>query len=146
MVTQLHYVEHVRDRGELDELFRDILRFHWIDESRHARMDSLLIDEVAGGLTDEQREHAIDELLELGGAVDGLLAQQVELDIDALQNATGGTFTDDERDDIRAHQQRAYRWTFLVSGLQHPNFVAIVSQLTTTGEDKIAAAAHALAA
>jgi hypothetical protein len=46
----------------------------------------------------------------------------------------------------RAHQQHAYRWTFLVSGLQHPNFVPIVSQLTTTGEDKITAAAHALAA
>ena len=83
--TQLHYVEHVRDRAELDELFRDILRFHWIDESRHARMDSLLIDEVAGELTADQREQAIDQLLELGGAVDGLLAQQVELDIDALQ-------------------------------------------------------------
>ena len=82
--TQLHDIEHVRDRGELDELFRDILRFHWIDESRHARMDSLLIDEVAGELTAEQREQAIDELLELGGAVDGLLAQQVELDIAAL--------------------------------------------------------------
>ena len=86
--TQLHYVEHVRDRGELDELFRDILRFHWIDESRHARMDSLLIDEVAGELTADQREQAIDQLLQLGGAVDGLLAQQVELDIDALQSAT----------------------------------------------------------
>ena len=144
--TQLHYVEHVRDRAELDELFRDILRFHWIDESRHARMDSLLIDEVAGELTADQREQAIDQLIELGGAVDGLLAQQVELDIDALQTATGRSFTDDERDDIRAHQQRAYRWTFLVSGLQHPHFVGIVSQLTTTGEDKIAAAAQALAA
>ena len=82
--TQLHYVEHVRDRAELDELFRDILRFHWIDESRHARLDSLLIDEVAADLTPDEREQAIDELLELGGAVDGLLAQQIELDIDAL--------------------------------------------------------------
>ncbi len=54
-LTQLHYVEHVRDRGELDELFRDILRFHWIDESRHARLDSLLIDEIAG---DSQRPGA----------------------------------------------------------------------------------------
>jgi hypothetical protein len=144
--TQLHYVEHVRDRGELDELFRDILRFHWIDESRHARLDSLLIDEVAGELTATQREQAIDQLLELRGAVDGLLAQQIELDIDALEPASGRTFTDDERDDIRAHQQRAYRWTFLVSGLEHPNFVGIVSQLTTTGEAKITAAAHALAA
>jgi hypothetical protein len=113
---------------------------------RSARLDSLLIDEVAGELTADQREQAIDELLELGGAVDGLLVQQIELEIDALQLAAGRAFTDDERDDIRAHQQRAYRWTFLVSGLQHPNFVGIVSQLTTTGEVKFAAAAHALAA
>ena len=38
--TQLHYVEHVRDSEELDGLFRDLLRFHWIDESRHARLDT----------------------------------------------------------------------------------------------------------
>ncbi|HKE76822.1 MAG TPA: hypothetical protein VKB57_24595 [Acidimicrobiales bacterium] len=144
--TQLHYVEHVRDRGELDELFRDILRFHWIDESRHARLDSLLIDEVASELPADRREGAIDELLALGGAVDGLLAQQIELDIDALASAAGRTFTDDERDEIRGHQQRAYRWTFLVSGLRHPRFVDIVGQLTATGGDKIAAAAEALSA
>ena len=144
--TQLHYVEHVRDRAELDELFRDILRFHWIDESRHARMDSLLIDEVARDLGPDEREAAVDGLLELGGAVDGLLAQQVELDIDALQVATGRSFTEPERDEIRTQQQRAYRWTFLVSGLQHPNFVRIVEQLTAGGAEKIAQAATALAA
>jgi hypothetical protein len=144
--TQLHYVEHVRDRAELDELFRDILRFHWIDESRHARMDSLLIDEVARDLGPEDRETAVDGLLELGGAVDGLLAQQVELDIDALQVATGRSFTEAERNEIRTHQQRAYRWTFLVSGLQHPNFVRIVEQLTAGGAEKLAQAATALAA
>jgi hypothetical protein len=144
--TQLHYTEHVRDGADLDELFRDLLRFHWIDESRHARMDSLLIDEVADGLSAGERERAIDQLLELGGAVDGLLGDQVELDIDALQAAGGRGFTETERDEIRTHQRRAYRWTFLVSGLEHPNFVRIVDQLTTNGTDKIAAAAHALAA
>ena len=144
--TQLHYVEHVRDRTELDELFRDILRFHWIDESRHARMDSLLIDEVAGELTVDQRDQSIDQLLELGGAVDGLLAQQLELDIDGLQTATRRSFTDVERDEIRTHQRRAYRWTFLVSGLQHPNFIRIVKQLSDTGAAKIATAAEALSA
>ena len=109
-------------------------------------MDSLLIDEVAGELTAGQREQAIDQLLELGGAVDGLLAQQSELDIDALQAATGRTFTDGEREEIRTHQRRAYRWTFLVSGLEHPNFIRIVDQITASGTDKIAAAAHSLAA
>lgn len=144
--TQLHYIEHVRDAGGLDELFRDILRFHWIDESRHARLDSLLIDEIAGELTAEQREEAIDQLLALGGAVDGLLAQQIELDIGSLARASRRTFTDAEMREIGAHQQRAYRWTFLVSGLQHPNFVRIVGQLTARGQDRLAGAARALAA
>lgn len=144
--TQLHYIEHVRGRADLDELFRDILRFHWIDESRHARMDSLLIDEVADELTADQRERAIDQLLELGGAVDSLLGHQIELDIDALQKATGRTFTDVDQDEIRTHQRRAYRWTFLVSGLQHPNFVRIVDEVTNTGSNKTAAAAQALSA
>ena len=88
--TQLHYVEHVRDQAELDELFRDILRFHWIDESRHARMDSLLIDGCANSLPADEHEKAIDELLVLGGAVDGLLAQQAELDIGALRQPPAG--------------------------------------------------------
>jgi hypothetical protein len=109
-------------------------------------MDSLLIDEVADGLSEDEREQAIDQLLELGGAVDGLLGDQIELDIDALQAATGRRFSEAERDEIRNHQRRAYRWTFIVSGLEHPNFVRIVEQLTTHGAEKVAAAAQALAA
>jgi len=144
--TQLHYVEHVRDSEELDGLFRDLLRFHWIDESRHARLDTVLIDEVAADLTPEEREQAVDELLELGGAVDGLLAQQLELDIEALALSTGRSFSDAEKSEIRHEQQRAYRWTFLVSGLEHPKFAQIVRELTEAGPGKIAAAAQALSA
>jgi hypothetical protein len=144
--TQLHYVEHVRDRDELDELFRDLLRFHWIDESRHARIDSLLIDEVATELTAEQRDEAVSELLQLGGAIDDLLASQLEMDIDTLERGAERTFTESERELIRVHQQRAYRWTFLVSGLEHPNFVRIVGQLSATGPEKLGQAATALAA
>jgi hypothetical protein len=144
--TQLHYVEHVRSNEDLDELFRDILRFHWIDEARHAKQDSLMIDEIAAALAPAERERAIDELLDLGGAIDGLLAQQIELDIDALERSTGRIYSEDEGDEIRVKQRRSYRWTFLVSGLSHPNFVRIVDELTSTGADKIAAAAHAMSA
>jgi hypothetical protein len=144
--TQLHYLEHVRDDQELDELFRDILKFHWIDESQHAKADSLLMDEFVGNLSEEEREGAVDELLELGMAIDGLLAQQVDMDIEALERTTGRAFSEGERDEIRSHQRRAYRWTFLVSGLEHPNFVQIVNELTDAGGEKIAEAANALAA
>ena len=144
--TQLHYVEHVRDRNELDPLTRDILRFHWIDEAQHAKADTLLIDEVAAVMSATERECAVDELLVLGGAVDSLLGRQVDLDIQSLAAATGRRFTGVETEEISRHQRRAYRWTFIVSGLEHPEFVETVGELTEGGARKIAAAAKALSA
>jgi hypothetical protein len=144
--VQLHYVEHVRDDQDLDPLFRDLLRYHWIDESRHAKLDALLIDEVATVLSDEDRDRAIDEVLDLGSAIDGLLAQQMGLDIEALERATSRDFAADERDQIRSAQQRAYRWTFLVSGLEHPKFVQIVDAVTRGGRSKLESTAAALSA
>jgi hypothetical protein len=142
--TQLHYVEHVRSDQQLDGLFRDLIKFHWIDEATHAKLDSLLINEIVGPLGPEQREQAVEELLELGGAVDGLLSQQADLDIESLQRATGRTFAEHERADIKTNIQRAYRWTFLVSGLTHPTFVKIVGELTDQGRRRLEAAAEAL--
>jgi hypothetical protein len=144
--TQRHYVEHVRTDEQLDGLFRDLVKYHWLDEATHAKLDSLMIDEIVGPLTLEQRERAIDELLELGGAIDGLLAQQADLDIESLQQATGRTFADHERAEIKTNIQRGYRWTFLVSGLTHPTFVRIVGELTEQGPRRLEAAATALSA
>jgi hypothetical protein len=144
--TQLHYVEHVRSDEQLDGLFRDLIKYHWIDEATHAKLDSLLINEICGPLSLAQREHAVEELLELGGAVDGLLSQQADLDIESLQQATRRTLTEPERAEIRTNIRRAYRWTFLVSGLRHPTFVKIVGELTEQGQRRLEAAAEALSA
>ncbi len=144
--TQLHYVEHVRDDSGLDGLFRDLLKFHWMEEAQHAKLDTLLIDEIAQKVTLEEREAAIDELLELGGAIDGLLSQQIGLNIETLEKATGRTFTDAEKEEITTKTQHAWRWTFLVSGLEHPNFVKLVNELTTEGPGKVKGAAEALSA
>ena len=144
--TQLHYIEHVRDDSDLDGLFRDLLRFHWMEEAQHAKLDTLLIGEVAEHLTLEERETAIDEVLELGGAIDGLLAQQIGLNIGALEKVTGRTFTAAEKEEITTKTQRAWRWTFLVSGLEHPNVVKAIGELTTLGPGKIEGVAAALSA
>lgn len=145
-MTQMHYVEHVKDRGELDGLFRDLVRYHWMDEAQHAKIDSLLIDEIVREVSAEDREKAVDELLELGGAVDGLLSQQADLDITSLEAAIGRTLTEADRDEIKGHTHRAYRWTFLVSGLEHPKFVQIVGEVTERGTAKLEAVARALSA
>jgi len=142
--TQTHYVEHVRDKSELDPLFRDLVRHHWMDEAQHAKIDSLLIDEIVRDIPEEDREAAVDELLELGGAVDGLLSQQADLDLVTLEKAIGRTLSEDDKAEIKRATQRAYRWTFLVSGLEHPAFVQIVSELTERGTAKLETVARAL--
>ena len=144
--TQLHYIEHVRDDSDLDGLFRDLLRFHWMEEAQHAKQDMLLISELAEKLTLEERETAIDEVIELGGAIDGLLAQQIVLNIEALEKVTSRTFTAAEKEEITTRTQHAWRWTFLVSGLEHPNVAKIVGALTTEGPGKIKDVVEALSA
>ena len=142
--TQTHYIEHVRDRSELDGLFRDLIRYHWMDEAQHAKIDSLLIDEIVTTIGEADREKAVDELLELGGAIDGLLSQQADLDLGSLEKAIGRRFSDEEKAEIKRSTHRAYRWTFLVSGLEHPKFVQIVSELTSRGPAKLEAVARTL--
>jgi hypothetical protein len=144
--TQLHYTEHVLDKTDLDSLFRDLLRHHWLDEAQHTKLDTLLIAELVKDMPLSEREAAVDELLELGGAIDGLLQQQIALNIDALSTATGRAFTPAEREEITAKTLRACRWTFLVSGLEHPNVVRLVGEITDQGPAKIRSAAQALSA
>jgi hypothetical protein len=144
--VQVHYTEHVLSKTELDGLFRDLLRYHWLDEAQHAKMDTLLIAEMVENLTMAEREAAIDEVLELGGAIDGLVQQQISMNIDALVVASGRNFTDGERAEITSETLKASRYTFLVSGLEHPNVVRMVSEITDEGPAKVRNVADALSA
>jgi hypothetical protein len=144
--TQVHYTEHVLEKTDLDGLFRDLLKYHWLDEAQHAKMDTMLIAEMVEEMTMAEREAAIDEVLELGGAIDGLLQQQIGMNIDALEVASGRMFTEGERQEISAKTLRAWRWTFLISGLQHPNVVRLVEEITYEGPMKIRSVAQALSA
>ena len=144
--VQVHYTEHVRDGVALDGLFRDLLKYHWLDEAQHAKMDTMLIAEQVERLSPAEREAAIDELLELGGAVDGLLQQQIAMNVETLQDVTGRSFSVSEFAEITAAMLKAWHWTFLVSGLQHPNVVKLVNEITVDGPAKIQAVAEALSA
>jgi plasmid stability protein len=94
----------------------------------------------------DKREAAIDELLEIGGAFDGLLKAQVDLDVESLERLIGRNLPDATKEAVRAAQHKAYRYTFLVSALKNSKFREQVSALTRNGTGKIDAAATALSA
>jgi len=143
-MTQAHYIDSVKDDQELDPLFKSLLRHHWMEEAQHAKLDTLLVEKRARAGGPEVIAKALEDYAAMGAAIDGLLQQQVQLDLAALEAAAGRKLAASEREEITAAQSRAYRYTFLVSGLLHKNFLATVDQLSPGAADAMQAMARAL--
>ena len=145
--TQKHYVESVKDnaREDLDPLFCSLLRHPWMEESQHAKLDTLVVDELASGLEPQRIEAAIDDYMEIGKMIDGALAAQRRLDLESLERATGRTFTPAEAAEIDRVQTKAYRQTFLLSGMTHPNFDKSLRELSARGHERVGELARAIA-
>jgi hypothetical protein len=143
IMTQQHFVESFR-RGaadELDPLFRDMLRHHWMEESQHAKIDILELHKLTADATPELREQSIDDYIKIVGALDGLLCQQAKNDIATLGRVLGRTFTDAENKELFDAQADAYRRTFVGLGISSPTFVAEVERLSPAGAGRVAAVA-----
>jgi hypothetical protein len=136
-MSQRHYLDSIADNQELDPQFKSLLRHHWMEEAQHARLDTLMVESIAEGRSREQIEKAIQEYLEIGGFIDGGLKQQTEFDLEAFERATHRRLTPTERDSMREAQLRANRWTYLGSGMTHPNFLATLESLLPEARTRI---------
>ena len=94
-MTQKHYLESVKDNAAegLDPLFCSLLKHHWLEESQHAKLDTLVVDEIASGSTPAEIEAGIDDYMAIGKILDGGLTAQVQLDLESLQKAIGRTLS-----------------------------------------------------
>jgi len=145
-MTQAHYLDSVKDDQDLDPMFKSLLRHHWMEESQHAKLDTMLVDKLAraGGAAGVAK--GFEDFGGLGGAVDGLLQQQVQLDLASFEAKAGRKLGEEERKTVAAAQLKSYRYTFLVSGLVHKNFLTTVDQLSPGAADKMQAMARQLSA
>jgi hypothetical protein len=140
-MTQKHWIEAARDDGALDPLFKDLLKHHWMEESQHAKLDELMIETLAKGLSSEEIDRVVDDYLALGGMVDGALTQQLDFDLAAFAAKTGRRLEGTELERTREVLTKAHRWTYIGSGMTHPRFVAALERISQTAADRIAAVA-----
>jgi hypothetical protein len=146
-LTLKHYLDAVKDTGEpLDPHFVKLLKFHWQEESQHAKLDTLLTAEHVAKLNAQEIQAGFDDYLKIAGLLDGGLVAQVSFDLAALEKHRGRSFDPEQRADIIAAQVRSYRHTFLVAGAQHPTFVDLLGQISPAGQRQVAAVAAELAA
>ena len=142
-MTQQHYLGSIRDDGDLDPLFKSLMKHHWMEEAQHAKLDTLIVDALAEGRTEEQIDKAIDEFFEIGGFLDDGLKMQAGFNLDALELAIGRKV--ENRNEIIAQQHQAARWTYIGSGMVHDRFKDALKAISNRAADRIAEAAPVFA-
>ena len=133
-LTQRHYLTCFRGNEALDPFTRHIFKCHWLEESQHARMDELETLRAFAHMPEADKTIAIDQLIELVGAVDGLLQQQTEYDVENFERYLDRALEPATRREVHDRVLDAKRYTFIESGVTHPNFMSLFKTVTTPAQ------------
>jgi hypothetical protein len=126
LFTQAHYRSSIDKDEQLSPLWKDVFLFHWREESQHAILDELEWMRENTKLNAKQRDHSVDDLIGLVGAVDGILQMQADADAGYFLATTEKNFTSGEQSSIRDTFLRAYRYQYIVTGVQDERFKTIL--------------------
>ena len=129
LFTQMHYRQSIEPEQKIDPLYKDVFFYHWREESQHAIMDELEWRREDERLSDDERDRAVDDLIELVGAVDQIVTAQAQADTEYFLEHCQGQYNQTQTDWIQQGMLRAYRWQYIVSGVEHPRFVEILASM-----------------
>ncbi len=134
LFTQSHYQQSIGDDAGISPLYRDVFKYHWLEECQHAIMDEIEWVKEHDRLTPAGRDKAVDDLIALVGAVDGILQAQAAVDAAYFLKLCNRNFDEAEQKAVREGVLRAYRWQYIVTGVQHPHFARLLTRLTTPAQ------------
>ncbi len=134
IVTQAHYRESIAKGAKLSPLYKDVFRYHWLEESQHAILDELEWRREDASVTLAERDTAVDELIELAVAIDGILQDQAAADTQYFCSITGRAISKSEAIVIEQGFLKAYRWQYIFSGAENAHFAKVMAELTTTSQ------------
>jgi hypothetical protein len=136
-ITLRHYIEGVRDSQQLDAQFKSLLKHHWLEESQHTKLDTLMVEELVRNATAKEIEQAFQEYAEIGAFLDQGIQQQAEFDVESFVQATGTDLSRSEREQVKNAVLKGMRWTYLGTGMTHPNFLATVEAIKPEARKQI---------
>jgi hypothetical protein len=136
LFTQVHYRQSLEPDAELSELYKDVFLFHWKEESQHAILDELEWKREDAAIGAAERDAAVDDLIQLVAAVDGILQAQAAEDARYFSVHAGRTFDAAQSQRIQSGFLEAYRWQYIVSGVKDPRFNAILGGMITARQQE----------
>lgn len=136
LFTQLHYRSSIEPEADIDPLWKDVFLYHWREESQHAILDELEWQREDARLDEAERDHAVDELIELVGAVDGILQTQAQADSHYFLSICGRRFDAAQATRIHDTVLRAYRWQYILSGVNDPRFARVIGSMISEAQGR----------
>ena len=131
LFVQAHYRASIGPDETLSPLWKDVFLFHWREESQHAILDELEWQHEDAKLSASERDAAVDDLIALVGAVDGVLQAQAAADAGYFVAHWGESLSAARIQQVRDGILKAYRWQYIVSGVSGARFQAQLSALVT---------------
>jgi hypothetical protein len=131
LFTQAHYRASIEHDAGICPLWKDVFLHHWLEESQHAVLDELEWQREDGQLDEAQRDAAVDDLIDLMGAVDSILQGQAAADADWFIAMARRSFASTEVQRVRTTVLKAYRWQYIVSGVVDPRFQKVLGGLVS---------------
>ena len=129
LFSQAHYRSSIEPETRIDPLWKDVFLFHWKEESQHAIIDEMEWLREDERLDKARRDQAVDELIGLVGAVDGICQAQAKADAAYFVQVAGRAFDAEQSSAIHATTLDAYRWQYIVSGVQDPRFLELLGSM-----------------
>jgi hypothetical protein len=134
LFVQSHYAESISTTADLCPLFKDVFLYHWKDESQHVVLDELEWKDEHERLSPAQRDLAVDDLIALVAAVDGILQAQSAADVEYFVRNASREFNEREVAEIKSTVLGAYRWQYIITGVRHPHFGKLLTSMTTPAQ------------
>lgn len=127
--TQVHFKKSIEPEAHLSELWKDVFLYHWKEESQHAVIDELEWRREDAKVSNEQRDQAVTDLIDLVVAVDGILQGQAAADADYFVSTIERKLDTTEVQAVKDVVLEAYRWQYIVSGIQDGRFLGVLTEL-----------------
>ena len=134
LFTLAHYRHSIENDEALSPLWKDVFYYHFLEESQHAKIDELEWLREHERLGAAERDRAVDDLIALVGAVDGILQAQANADAEYLLALIARPLSDSERETIPVWFLKAYRYQYITSGLQMTRFAEVLRGLITEAQ------------
>ena len=136
LFTRLHYRSSIAQAQDIDPLWKQVFLYHRREESQHAILDELEWNREDARLTPEARDRAVDDLIELVVAVDGILQAQSQADVHYFLSVRGRPLSAAQARQIQDTVLKAYRWQYILSGVQDERFASVIGGLVSEEQGK----------